>query len=94
MCRFRGFCERGPRTEERWLLRGDQMREKRERSSLRDPSRTPLEVPLHTTICGSELWTPRAMKVITAVVIPYPALQHHNEQSGSLAVARLHFSRV
>lgn len=55
MCRFSGFCERGPRTEERWLLRGDQMRTIQKRKNLRDPSRTPLEMPLHTTIRGLEL---------------------------------------
>ena len=54
MCRFKGFCERGPRTEQRWLLGGSQMRKVRERGNLRDPSRTPLEVSLHTAIYGSE----------------------------------------
>lgn len=55
MCRFSGFCERGPRTEERWLLEGGQIRTIQKHRCLRDPSRTPLEVPLHTTIRGLEL---------------------------------------
>ena len=66
---------------------GDQARKTRRRRSIRDSPRTPLEVPLHTTICGSELQTPRTLKVLTVVVIPYPVLQRRTEQSGSLAVA-------
>ena len=63
------------------------MRKTQKHGSLRDSSRTPLEVPLHTTIRGSELQTPRTLKVLTVVVIPYPALQRRTEQSGNLAVA-------
>jgi len=63
------------------------MRGMQEHRSLRDSSRTPLEVPLHTAIWGSELQAQRMLKVVTVVVIPYPALQRRIEQSGSLAVA-------
>ena len=89
MCRFRGFCERGPRTEERWVLWRDQTRRIKKQRSSHYSSRPPLKVALHPAVCTSEPQKSRVMKVITVAVVPYPTLQRRTEQSGSLAIRKV-----